>query len=130
MKEGQESDAGIIYIDPVLFDRQKNNPFTSPSREYPVDFGLPFSQVYNLQLTIPEGYSVEELPKNNSILLPEKGGKFQYQVAQVGNKIVLNFRFSIDKTLFIPAEYKNLVEFYNLVINKEAEQIILKKTTI
>ena len=130
LKEGQESDAGIIYIDPVLFDRQKNNPFTSPTREYPVDFGLPFSQVYNLQLTIPEGYSVEELPKNNSILLPEKGGKFQYQVAQVGNKIVLNFRFSIDKTLFIPAEYKNLVEFYNLVINKEAEQIILKKTTI
>jgi len=130
MKEGQESDAGIIYIDPILFDRQKNNPFTSPTREYPVDFGLPFSQVYNLQLTIPEGYSVEELPKNNSILLPEKGGKFQYQVSQVGNKIVLNFRFSIDKALFIPSEYKNLQEFYNLVINKQAEQIILKKTTI
>jgi hypothetical protein len=83
-----------------------------------------------LQLTIPEGYSVEELPKGNSISLPEKGGRFQYQVSQVGNKIVVNFRLSIDKALFIPSEYPGLKEFYNLVINKQAEQIILKKTTI
>jgi hypothetical protein len=32
MKDLQEGDAGIIYFDPVLFDRQKNNPFTSPTR--------------------------------------------------------------------------------------------------
>ena len=30
MKEEQESNPGIIYIDPVLFDRQKNNPFNIP----------------------------------------------------------------------------------------------------
>jgi len=130
MKEGPDSDAGIIYIDPVLIDRQKSNPFTSPTRTYPVDFGLPFIQTYNLQLTIPEGYSVEELPKNVSLGLSEKGGKFLYKITQVSNKIVLNIRFSIDKAIFIPSEYLNLKEFYNLVINKQAEQIILKKTTI
>jgi len=130
LKEAPDSDAGIIYIDPVLIERQKSNPFTSPTRTYPVDFGLPFIQTYNFQLTIPEGYSVEELPKSASFGLSEKGGKFQYQVAQVGNKIVLNMRFSIDKAIFIPSEYLNLKEFYNLVINKQAEQIILKKTTI
>jgi len=130
LKEAPDSDAGIIYIDPVLIDRQKSNPFTSPTRTYPVDFGLPFIQTYNFQLTIPEGYSVEELPKSASLGLSEKGGKFQYQVTQVGNKIILNMRFSIDKAIFIPSEYLNLKEFYNLVINKQAEQIILKKTTI
>jgi len=130
MKEGPDSDAEIIYIDPVLIDRQKSNPFTSPTRTYPVDFGLPFIQTYNLQLTIPEGYSVEELPKNVSLGLSEKGGEFLYKITQVSNKIVLNIRFSIDKAIFIPSEYLNLKEFYNLVINKQAEQIILKKTTI
>jgi len=130
LKEGQDGDAGIIYIDPVLIGRQKNNPFTAPTREYPVDFGVAYSEAYNMQLTIPEGYKVEELPKSKLLALPEGGGKFQYSVSQVENKIVLNFRLSIDKALFIPAEYPNLKEFFNLVINKEAEQIILKKTTI
>jgi hypothetical protein len=130
LKEGQDGDAGIIYIDPVLIGRQKNNPFTAPTREYPVDFGVPYSEAYNMQLTIPEGYKVEELPKSKLLALPDGGGKFQYSVSQADNKIVLNFRLSIDKPLFIPSEYPNLKEFFNLVINKEAEQIILKKTTI
>lgn len=130
MKEGQDKDASVIYIDPFLINSHKKNPFSSPTREYPVDFGQSFSEVYNLQLTIPEGYSAEELPKSISLAMAENGGKFQYQATQVDNKIVLNFRFSIDKTLFIPSEYQNLKEFYNLVIKKEAEQIILKKTAI
>jgi hypothetical protein len=130
IKEAEEADAGIIYIDPILSDRQKNNPFTSPTREYPVDYGMAFSQIYNMQLTIPDGYSVEELPKNTTLTLSEKGGKFQYLVSQLDNKIIVNFRLSIDKSVFIPAEYSNLMEFYNLVINKQAEQIILKKTVI
>jgi hypothetical protein len=130
MKEGLDKGASVIYIDPVLINSHTDNPFTSPEREYPVDFGQSFSELYNLQLTIPEGYSVEELPKNTSLALPENGGKFQYLIAHVGNKITLNFRFSIDKTLFVPSEYQNLKEFYNLVIKKEAEQIILKKIAI
>jgi len=130
MKEGQEGDAAIIYIDPILIGQQKDNPFTSPTREYPVDFGAPFSESYNMQLTIPEGYLVEELPKSKSLVMEGKAGQFQYQVSQVGNKILLNYRFAIDKTLFIPSEYPTLQKFFNLVINKQAEQIILKKTTI
>lgn len=130
MKERQDKDASIIYIDPLLISNHKNNPFSAPTREYPVDFGQSFTEVYNLQLTIPEGYSIEELPKSASLAMAENGGKFQYQVVQVDNKIVLNIRFSIDKTLFVPSEYQNLKEFYNLMIKKEAEQIILKKTTI
>jgi hypothetical protein len=130
LKEGQDGTGDIMYIDPILLDRIKNNPFTSPTRDYPVDFGQPFSQTYNIQFTVPDGYSVEELPKSKTMLLPEGGGKFQYQVAQAGKKIVINLRFSIDKATFLPSEYSNLKEFYNLVINKQAEQIILKKTTI
>ena len=130
MKETQEKNVSIIYIDAVLIDRLKDNPFKSPTREYPIDFGVPFNEVYNLQLTIPEGYLAEELPKSKSLALEGKAGQFQYEVAQIGNKIVLSYRLSIDKTLFLPSEYQALKNFYDHVINKQAEQIILKKTTI
>ena len=130
MKEGQEGDAAIIYIDPILIGRQKDNPFTSPMREYPVDFGELFNETYSLQLKIPEGYTVEELPKNISMAMEGKAGQFQYQITQVDNKILLNYRLSLDKVIFVPSEYQALKNFYNLVINKQAEQIILKKIII
>lgn len=63
LKEKQESDASIIYLDPVVIERQKTNPFSSQTRTYPVDFGIPVIQYYSMQFNIPVGYSVEELPK-------------------------------------------------------------------
>ena len=130
MKEGQNGDAAIIYIGPIMIGRQKDNPFTSPTREYPVDFGEQFNETYSLQLTIPQGYEVEDLPKNISMAMEEKAGKFQYQITQVDNKILLNYYLSIDKVIFIPSEYLALKNFFNQVINKQAEQIVLKKTKI
>jgi hypothetical protein len=83
-----------------------------------------------MQLNIPEGYSVEELPKSLSIQLDEKGGTYSYQASQVGDKIVVNQRFTIDKALFLPADYEKLKAFYNALVNKQAEQIVLKNTKV
>ena len=130
LKEKPDTTAAIIYFDPVLIVRQKENPFKSPTRSYPVDFGLPFIEYYNLQLVIPEGYVVEELPKSKSLSLEEKGGQFQYQVTQTDDRILVSFNFAINKSMFLPAEYLMLKSFYDLVINKEGEQIVLKKKKI
>jgi hypothetical protein len=130
LKEGHDANANFIYIDPILVSRQKENPFTSPTRLYPVDYGVGFSEVYSMQLNIPEGYSVEELPKSLSIQLDEKGGTYSYQASQVGDKIVVNQRFTIDKALFLPADYEKLKAFYNALVNKQAEQIVLKNTKV
>ncbi len=130
MKEDPDMEAEILYIDPVMVSRMKNNPFTSPKREYPVDFGMPFTEGYNMQFTIPKGYTVEELPKNQSFALENKDGVFLFQVLQSENKIIVNQRFTIEKTQFLPSEYQTLQKFYNQVINKQSEKIILKKTKI
>lgn len=122
-----EPNAEIIYIDPVLFGRINKNPFTSPTREYPVDYGVPFTESYQLNLTIPDGYSIEELPQSKSFALEGKGGSFIYKVVQAGNIISLSMRFNIDKTLFLPTEYKILKDFYDIVVAKQSEQIVLKK---
>ncbi len=124
---GSEDEASILYINPIVSGKLQKNPFSSPSREYPVDFGAPFSETYRLNLTIPEGYQVEELPKGASIVLGDKNGKFSYAIGQMDKRIVVNMRFSIDKPMFLPAEYTNLKDFFDMVVAKESEQIVLKK---
>lgn len=127
LQNDTETDADIIYFNPVLANRIASNPFTAPTREYPVDYGVPFTDTYQLSLVIPEGYAVEELPQNKSFGLEGKSGSFFYQTSQVGNRIILSMRLNIEKSLFLPAEYQMLKEFYNLLVSKEAEQIVLKK---
>jgi len=128
-KEKLEEGASVLYIDPVILEKQVSNPFTSPSRLYPVDYGVPSSLYYNLQLTIPAGYMVEELPKDAVFILDGKGGQFQYQITQLDQKISVNMVLSINKPIFVAAEYAALRNFYDKVISKQGEQIVLKKKT-
>jgi hypothetical protein len=122
-----DEDASILYIYPMVTERMTKNPFTTLTREYPVDFGVPYNETYKLNLVIPDGYQVEELPKSKSIVLDDKVGIFTYQIAQMDKRVVLNMRLSILKSLFLPSEYSNLKSFFDLIVAKEAEQIVLKK---
>jgi hypothetical protein len=123
----ESEDADILYFNPVLSDRTTENPFTSPMREYPVDFGSSSSDIYQFTLQIPKGYKVEEVPQSKSFILPDKGAAYYYQLTQTESSIILSTRFTLNKTLFVPTEYPTLREFYNAVVAKEAEQIVLKK---
>ncbi len=125
--EGVEGDNSIIYLNPILFGKWLRNLFTSPTRTYPIDFGVPFTESYKLLLEIPAGYKVEELPKSKSMILGEKDGKFIYTVGQMENRIIINLRLSIEKPLFLPNEYQNLKEFLDRVVATENTQIVLKK---
>ncbi|HEY0432500.1 MAG TPA: hypothetical protein VGC95_01435, partial [Chitinophagaceae bacterium] len=57
----------------------------------------------------------------------EGDGKFEYQVAQNGNTISMRCRLQMKRAFFDPSEYDMLREFYNMIVKKEAEQIVLKK---
>ncbi len=117
-----------IYLNPMLSEGMTENPFKLEERTYPVDFGHGYSYTYILNLEIPEGYEIEEFPKGTRIGLLDKGGSFTYNSSANGNKLQLMSKLSINKILFQPEEYKGIKEFYDLVVAKHAEQVVLKKS--
>jgi hypothetical protein len=70
---------------------------------------------------------VDELPKPKLILMPGNSAKYSYNVTQMGNTLNVVSMLQINKSLFLQDEYPNLREFYNQIIAKQAEQIVLKK---
>ena len=117
----------MIYIDPLLDEKTKDNPFKLEKREYPVDFGCPIEEVYMFNLEIPEGYSVEELPKTSMVSLPNNGGVFKYSVNTMNNKISILSVIKIKQSLFLPSEYSHIKKFYDIIIAKQSEKIVLKQ---
>jgi hypothetical protein len=118
---------GMIYMNPFVVGQTKENVFKLETREYPVDFGKPIDKTYLCRLTLPEGYTVEELPKAKVIMLPNNAGRYTYNVSHTGNMVNIVSMLQINKSLFVMDEYPNLREFYNQIVAKQAEQIVLKK---
>jgi len=122
-----EDVAGKLYFSPMIFMATTENPFLSETRLYPIDFGFPMKNRYILNIEIPEGYNVESIPENSVFNLGENTGSFRYLISQIGNKLQLSVEFSINKSFIAAEEYGNLKKFFELLIAKENEKVVLSK---
>ncbi|MGQ0738491.1 MAG: DUF3857 domain-containing protein [Bacteroidota bacterium] len=124
--KGEKED--IIYFNPMFGEGYKENLFKSAERLYPVEMDYAMDETYNMQMEVPQGYVVEELPKSIVVKLNEEDhGMFEYRVSQSGNNISFRSRVKIARAYFLPDEYEMLREFFDLVVKKQAEQIVFKK---
>lgn len=127
LSEEAEGNGDLIYFNPFIVDRTSSNPFTLEERKYPVDYGYLIDKVFLLELKLPEGYSLETKPAAARIKLPEDSGAYMYSVTENGSTVLINCRFKINKRQFLFNEYAILKEFYNLIVAKEAEMLVIKK---
>ena len=118
-----------IYFSPMTFEGLAESPLTLKKRAYDIDFGHPISKTYILNIEIPEGYQIEELPAPAKVVLGEKWCNFTFQAQKNGeNKIQLMSKMKINFAKFTPETYPDLKEFFNLIVEKHAEQIVLVKS--
>ncbi|WP_304201275.1 DUF3857 domain-containing protein [Flavobacterium alvei] len=116
-----------IYISPLLFLAYKENPFKQEVREYPVDFGYPSVEKINVSIEIPEGYVVESLPAPLNIATAENVGSFVFNIASSANKIQTVVTSTINEAIVPSDFYPVLKGFYQQMIDKQNEKIVLKK---
>ncbi|HMI08329.1 MAG TPA: transglutaminase domain-containing protein, partial [Flavobacterium sp.] len=118
---------GKIYIAPLLFLTERENPFKQEKREYPVDFGYPKQNRYNISIDIPQGYTIESMPKALNLVTGENMGAFKYAIGNTGNKIQITITEDIN-TAIISSEYYDVVkEFFQKIIDQSNEKIVLVK---
>jgi hypothetical protein len=116
-----------IYISPLFFLSVNENPFKQETREYPVDFGFPFEDTYNVNIEIPEGYIIETLPTQAKFVTDENLAVFKYLISNTGNKIQMKITSTINSPIVSSEFYSTLKDFFQKVIEKQNEKIVLKK---
>lgn len=118
---------GKIYIQPLLFLKTTENPFKSDTRKFPIDFGYPMKNRYMVNLTFPEGYVLESNPEPVLVKIPDNLGEFSFTTKVIGNKIQLSSSLELNKATMDANSYLFIKEFFNQMINKHKEQIVLTK---
>jgi Domain of Unknown Function with PDB structure (DUF3857)/Transglutaminase-like superfamily len=125
---GQIND-DFMYVKPTLQSGWEKSPFKLQTRYYPVEFPNPINEQYVLNLKIPKGYKIEEIPKTTNFTLPPDDAKFQYLIAQQGDNVNLIVKIVIKRTVFSTENYPFLKKFFDDIAAKLDEQIVLKKVS-
>ncbi len=121
-------DDDIVYFNPILSENvYKTNPFKSAKRFYPVEMPYCMDETYILDMEIPEGYVVDELPKPEKAMMNGKDGFYEYLIQQADGHIQLRSRLKLNKATYDPAYYETLRNFFAFVVQKQNEQIVFKK---
>jgi hypothetical protein len=102
----------VVYFTPVLGDgAYKENPFSAAQRFYPVEMPYCSNKTYILNMEIPTGYKVDELPKSARVSLNNTDGMFEYLIQQSGNNIQLRCTTKLNKATFEPDDLKPCATF-------------------
>jgi hypothetical protein len=117
----------MIYFDPLISETDKSNPFISTERKNPVEMPYKLEETYVLNMDIPRGYQIEELPKSARVAYNGNEGIFEYLIQKNTDNIQMRVHLKLNKAFFPTDEYTTLRDFFGYVVKKENEQIVFKK---
>jgi len=118
---------GKMYIDPLFFFTTKVNPFKLENRKFPVDYGSPWKEKNQISISIPPGYQIESIPESFGIGLRDNVGVYKFLIKASTSKISITTQEVFNKAIISPIYYNELREFYNQLVFKQREKIILSK---
>ncbi len=127
LPEAAQVSGDLMYLSPSFFSAYSENFLKQNERIYPVDFPHPFKEQLVVNIQLPAGYIVDELPEPVNLALPNKGGAFQYLIKEKDGSLQVISKLSIKKVIFQPWEYGNLKKLFDLIVEKHGEQLVLKK---
>lgn len=121
------SDETYIMLNPNLFAALKNNPFLAENRLTNIEFGYNKSYTIGGRYTMPAGYKVDAMPKNGTIVMPDKSISFNRIVGEQDGNIVVRYIVEFKKPTYEKDSYPDFREFVKVLYQMLNEQIILKK---
>jgi len=128
--EGHVEEMGdLLILNPLINPELTENPFKAGERTFPIDFLAPRVRRNILVYTLPEGYTVDELPAGMIISTPDKNLVYTYAARKTTkNTLQIMSSLVIKKSLFPSSDYQTIKKFFDELFGKQNEQIILKKT--
>lgn len=105
------------------------NPFTSASRQFPIDFIYPRKRSIVISMSLPSGYELKGLPQSSRINAADDRLRFSFLCNASGNVLNIRCDIVIDDNVFTEADHDVIREFHSAVIKKLNESIqVIKRT--
>lgn len=125
----QNPQQGNLFINPIFIDRTQKNPFNLDERNYPVDLGSNYSEIYEINIEMPKDIELVNSPKNISLSLPESSAKYLYKSEYKDNTLSVIQQLSLNKPIYYTEEYFGLKELFSRIIQQQKIDFSFKKAS-
>lgn len=119
--------ADKIYFSPSFIFEIQTNIFKQESRNYPIDFLYPNKNNFSITYNIPEGYTIESLPKNRKIELESKVFAVNWSFTNDSKRILFKMNINYNKAVVDSNEYTNIKKAFEELVKFMDEKVVLKK---
>jgi hypothetical protein len=107
-----------------LFPTFRKGMFSGDSRKYPIIFPYPFLEDDEIDIKVPEGYSLEVPPYRRKAGLSYAG--YEISSSQQGNQLTIKRSLRFEGASFPPEKYLELKNFFTVVQAGDAGQAVFK----
>lgn len=121
-----------LFFQPAVFQFNSKPEFSSSTRIYPIYFNYPWSEIDEIEITLPSDYSVEKisLPKDVAEGSKLGGLKFSIDFNKETNTVIYKREFYFGeggRILFPASAYKPLKKLFDLFHNSDTHTLSLKR---
>lgn len=125
---GDILDDEMVYFNPFFIRFFEENPFSEEERNYPIDFGYPVTYKYLINIVLPEGYKVHELPQKVAVALGEsRAATLLFDHNQTTGNLSFSFELSLNGSYFEASDYTFLKDLFKQVTNVQKNTLVALK---
>lgn len=117
-----------IFIDADLGYGVMKNPWVEEEREFPIFFIGKTRLQKVFKIKIPPGYEVFDTPDELNMIMTDSQATFRYSLKEINDELIVNYNLAIKAPVILPGDYPNLKAFFEKVIAKQREKIVMKRT--
>jgi hypothetical protein len=115
-----------LLLPAVLLDTGKKTRLQATTRKYPIYFNYAYAETDKLIITLPDGYSLENVPEAVEAKLP--WAKYARAVKMNGKELVMERLLQFNGIMFDPATYPELKTFFNKINAGDESQSVLRQS--
>lgn len=118
-----------IIIEPFAGIVMTENPLKQPTMKYPIDMTYKFSKTFSVDIIIPKGYHLVSKPENT--VVNNKNIRIVYTVIEKDPEhINVVGLYQFKKDVYPATDYKDIKGYFDIIVSKFNEKIILEGTEI
>ncbi len=114
-----------MFITPNILSKTSNKLDSTGTRKFDILYDFAFRDTDTVHIKIPEGYTVESIPKNTTI--KNQFGQYEINFKIEGNMITHNRFYERTAGRFSPQDYSELVKFYEAMFKADRSSFVLVK---
>jgi transglutaminase-like putative cysteine protease len=124
-----QSASDYLYAGSFPVHLLSENPLRQPDRTFPLNLNFPRDITYTLNLKLPDGYAVKDLPKDKRFRVAGGEASFSRMIDEQSGTVTMRMRHVMNRSMYPARVYDRMRSLFDEIISAQNSQIVLQRAS-